>query len=188
MNMHSERRLETNADEGRVLRQEDSAANEGNHKPVSRQLDCRRRNVRTISPARSSSTVRECPIDKNRAGAIDIRNRNNALIQRVVTPVPNQLIQLRVITILVTATLAVFLAQTVDGLGLVRVHGGVVEAIGVCVGVAVDAVEPERGEDGECACGEEEDGGDPGCGACACWVGDGGTSAVVASPVRGSDA
>lgn len=139
------------ADEGFILRQEDSAANERDHKPVSRKLDRRRSRIRISCPASSSGTIRKRPIDENRARAIDIRNRNNGLIQRIVTAIPHQLDQLRVIAILITATLAILLAQTIDGFGLVRVHGGVVEFIGVHVGVAVDAVEPEGGEDGECA-------------------------------------
>lgn len=165
--MHSEKCLSMNADEVRILCQEDSAANERDHKPISRKLDRRRCNVRTISAARSSSAIRKRPVDKNRAGAIDIRNRHNALIQRVITAIPNQLIQLRVITILITATLAILLAQTIDRLGLVRLRCRVVEVIGVCVRVAVNSIEPECREEGECACGEEEDGRDAGCGACA---------------------
>ena len=147
-----------NADEGRVLCQEDSTSDKRDHKPIPRKLNRRRRNIRTISPTRSSSAVRERSINQNSAGAIDIRNRNNALIQRVITPIPHQLIQLRVIAILITAALAILLAQTVDRLGLVRVRGRVVEGVRVHIGVAVDAIEPESREDGECTCGEEEDG------------------------------
>ena len=140
-----------------VLRQEDGAPNKRDHKPIPRKLNCRRRKIRTFSTPGSSRTVRERPVDENGAGAVDIRDRNNALVQCIITPISNQLIQLAIIAILITATLAILLAQTIDGLGLVHVRGRVVEAIGMCVRVAVDTVEPERREDSECACGEEED-------------------------------
>lgn len=158
------------------LRQENRTPNHSNHHPNSTRLYHRsRRRTRILRPATSRRTIRQRPVNQNRTGAIDIRNLDQAQIQRLVAAVSNNFGQVRRVRVVIAAAFLVLGAETGDGLGLVDtgvtvVAGGdggrgvgavgdVAKGVGVRVGVGVRAVDPEAGEDGEGA-DAEEDGGD----------------------------
>lgn len=101
-----------------------------------------------------SSAIGERAVEQNGARAIDIRDGDDGLVQSGVVPIAHEGVEIRVVAVLVAATLLVFLAEAVHRLGLVHARGAVVEAVGVDVRICVDAVQPRAAEADEGTGGE----------------------------------
>jgi hypothetical protein len=148
------------------------------HCPVTRVLArCKMHgtSLRVVGAARCGGAVRKRTVEDECFRAVYIRNGDEGLVKRGVAAVADEIVDVRLIAVLVAATDGKILAETHDGERLVAagrlpcrerpavvvvvvvvvVGALVVEAVGVVVVVWVCVVEPEAGHDGE-----QEDGRD----------------------------
>lgn len=143
------------------------------------------------SPARRRPSTRRRPIrqgtiNHQRARPIDIRDRIPIRRRGRRAPVPNHARNVRIIAVILAPALGILRAKTLCRTRLVCAAGGIMVGPGVGVGVGVGAVEPDAGEEGEGADGEEG-GAEAAGGGAAGRVGDARAAGVVAA-ARGGGA
>jgi hypothetical protein len=142
------------------LQQRDNPTNERHHNPIPAISNDKfpGRTAQLVRATWVGSTagrraIRQCSIDDGRLCAIDVRHANQAGVRIGITAISKQLRNIGKIAIVVAAADRVFLTETENRERLVAgarvVIGAVVVVHGVVPWVAVCAVEPEPGEEGE---------------------------------------